>query len=82
MRVYIIKPVLTLGSDEQAHKFYGFCLDELNRHAETRVIQNDMNLIQSTGQPTERDIVIFLIVLIITTLQYLISFLAKGCILA
>ncbi|MEK4353361.1 TIR domain-containing protein [Paenibacillus sp. FSL R5-0475] len=59
MRVYIIKPVLTLGSDEQAHKFYGFCLDELNRHAETRVIQNDMNLIQSTGQPTERDIVIF-----------------------
>lgn len=59
MRVYIIEPVLTLGSDEQAHKFYEFCLDELNKHAETRLIQNDMNLLQSMGQPTVRDIVIF-----------------------
>ncbi|GIP50028.1 hypothetical protein J53TS2_36190 [Paenibacillus sp. J53TS2] len=59
MRAFIVDPSITLGNDDQACKFYQFCLFELSKHSDTKPIQNDIMLHQSMAQPTDKDIIIF-----------------------
>lgn len=59
MRAFIVDPSITLGNEDQACKFFQFCLYELSKHSDTKPIQNEMMLHQSMAQPTDKDIIIF-----------------------
>lgn len=59
MRAYIIDPSLTLGQETNASDLYHFCLNELIKHVDTKPIPNEMMLIQSVAQATDKDMIIF-----------------------